>query len=263
MSTAHRSDDLIERFIQYDCEKLQNAFSCKHKPPQATIEGGYASLKADSPLQINQQMSLPFNHFTSKRVLLSRATDHENHDTLLKMPPKFKPAVSALARQTIKTAFDELDRTITPVDSRDFATTTLEHVRNAALEIETQLAAKQSLRNLRRLMPLFQGLEHYAKVVDVLCNGTPFLPWIWAPITLILRLASEYVEAFEAIMKGYSKIAESLVRFEILQQAFTGNPGFQQTLAVFYSDILQFHKFAYTFLCRSSTLQTYNSVVNC
>ncbi|ETS86312.1 hypothetical protein PFICI_00140 [Pestalotiopsis fici W106-1] len=168
------------------------------------------------------------------------------------MPSKFGPAASASARETIRTAFEELDRTITPVDSRDFHSTTLEDVRSAALEIETQLAVKQSLRNLRRLMPLFQGLEHYAKVVDVLCNGTPYLAWIWAPITLILRLASEYVEAFEAIMKGYSKIAESLVRFEILQKAFTGNQQFQQTLAVFYSDILQFHKFAYTFLRRSS-----------
>lgn len=165
---------------------------------------------------------------------------------------RFKPAISSLARQTIKTAFDELDRTISPVDSKDFHATTLQHVRNAALEIESQLAARESLRNMRRLMPLFQGLEHYAKVVDVLCNGTPYMAWIWAPITLILRVASEYVEAFELIMKGYSKIAESLIRFEILDSAFVNNRGFQETLAVFYADILQFHKFAYTFVRRSS-----------
>lgn len=168
------------------------------------------------------------------------------------MPPRFKPPASAPARQTIKTAFEDLDRTITPVDSRNFSTTTLEHVRKAALEIENQLAARQSLRNMRRLVPLFEGLEHYSKVVDVLCNGTPYLPWIWAPITLILRVALEYVEAFEVIMKGYTKIAESLVRFEILDRAFQDSPGFQETLAVFYSDILQFHKFAYTFVRRSS-----------
>ncbi|KAI0163700.1 hypothetical protein BJ166DRAFT_526974 [Pestalotiopsis sp. NC0098] len=168
------------------------------------------------------------------------------------MPPRFKPPASAPARQTIKTAFEDLDRTITPVDSRDFSTTTLEHVRKAALEIENQLAARQSLRNMRRLVPLFEGLEHYSKVVDVLCNGTSYLPWIWAPITLILRVALEYVEAFEVIMKGYTKIAESLVRFEILDSAFKDDHGFQRTLAVFYSDILQFHKFAYTFVRRSS-----------
>ncbi|KAI0840034.1 hypothetical protein F5Y06DRAFT_246496 [Hypoxylon sp. FL0890] len=163
-----------------------------------------------------------------------------------------KPAISALARQTIRAAFEELDHTITPADSRDFPNTTLHHVRKAALNIENQLAARQSLRNMRRLEPLFKGLEHYAKVVDVLCNGTPYLAWIWAPITLILRVASEYVEAFEQIIKGYSKIAETLKRFEVLSDAFSSNKDFQQTLAVFYADILQFHKHAYKFVRRKS-----------
>jgi len=152
----------------------------------------------------------------------------------------------------MRAAFEELDQTITPRDSRDFHLSTLQHVQKAALEIENQLAARQSLRNMRRLMPLFKALEHYSKVIDILCNGTPYLPWIWAPITLILRVASEYVEAFEQIIKGYSRIATSLRRFELLSDAFTGDQDFQQTLAVFYADILQFHKHAYKFVRRSS-----------
>ncbi|WYZ42137.1 hypothetical protein EsH8_V_001032 [Colletotrichum jinshuiense] len=94
-------------------------------------------------------------------------------------------------------------------------------------------------------------MEHYSKSMDVLCNGTPFLPWVWSPITLILRIASEYVEAFEQIIKGYSRIAESLKRFEILSQAFASEPGFQETMAAIYDDILQFHKHAYKFVRRS------------
>lgn len=162
-----------------------------------------------------------------------------------------KPAVSSLARQTLKIAYDELDRTITPGDKRDFGNTTLEHVRKATRDIENQLAARQSLRNMGRLMPLFKGLEHYSKVIDVLCNGTPFLSWIWSPITLILRIACEYVETFEKIIRGYSSIAESLKRFEILRDAFIREPEFQQTLAVFYADILELHKHAYKFVRRS------------
>ncbi|KAL6835837.1 hypothetical protein J3E69DRAFT_3562 [Trichoderma sp. SZMC 28015] len=161
------------------------------------------------------------------------------------------PPISAPARQTIKAAFEDLDRTITPADSRDFRVSTLAQVRDAALEIERQLAARGSLRNMRRLMPLFRGIEHYSKVIDVLCNGTPYLPWIWAPIALILRVASEYVDAFEQIIKGYSQLAESLGRFELLGNTFIRDPDFQQTLAVFYADILQFHKHAYKFVRRS------------
>ncbi|KAL6914882.1 hypothetical protein FSST1_012642 [Fusarium sambucinum] len=159
--------------------------------------------------------------------------------------------VSALAKSTIKIAYDELDRTVSSEDRQNFSKTALHDVREAALRIENQLAARQSLRNMRRLMPLFRGLEHYSKVVDVLCNGTPYLPWIWAPITLILRISSEFVEAFEQIIKGYASIAESLKRFEILSTALINEPDFQQTVAVFYADILKFHKYAYKFVRRS------------
>nr|WOD46422.1 hypothetical protein [Trichoderma atroviride] len=160
-------------------------------------------------------------------------------------------SISAAATQTIKAAFEDLGRTITTEDSRDFRVTTIKKVRDAALEIERQLAARGSLRNMRRLMPLFRGIEHYSRVMDTLCNGTPYLPWIWAPITLILRVASEHVEAFERIIKGYSQLAESLQRFEILDATFSDKPDFQQALAVFYADILQFHKHAYRFVRRS------------
>jgi hypothetical protein len=165
----------------------------------------------------------------------------------LDMPLK-NNAVSPLATRTMSTAFETLDQTITRQDSRGFSSVTLKQVENAALEIENQLAARQSLRNMRRLVPLFKGLGHYSRAVEILCNGTPFLPWIWAPITLILQIASEYVEGFEKIVNGYSRIAEPLGRFCLLSDTFSTNLDFQQTLAVFYADILLFHKQAYKFV---------------
>jgi hypothetical protein len=162
------------------------------------------------------------------------------------------PAASPAARHAISAAFKELEKTVAPGDARGFADTTLAQVREAALAIETQLAARGSLRNMRRLMPLFSGLEHYAHVMGTLCNGTPFLPWVWAPISLVLRVASEYVEAFEVLIKAYARLAEPLARFGVLGRAFVRDADFQQTLAVFYGDILAFHGHAYKFVRRSS-----------
>ncbi|KAI0447888.1 hypothetical protein F4803DRAFT_558575 [Xylaria telfairii] len=161
------------------------------------------------------------------------------------------PVPSADARQTIKTAFESLGKTISPSDSRHFAHTTLQDVRTSAIQLEEKLAARKALRNMRRLDPLLKGLEHYSKVADILCNGTPFLAWIWAPISLILKIASDYVEAFEKIINAYSRIAESLQRFQFLNKAFASDNDFQQTLAAFYADILEFHQHAYQFVTRN------------
>ncbi|KAH6983392.1 hypothetical protein BKA56DRAFT_583622 [Ilyonectria sp. MPI-CAGE-AT-0026] len=160
--------------------------------------------------------------------------------------------VSPAAQRVIHDAFTDLSRTISEKDRADFADTTLENVIKAAHEIENQLAARQLLRNMKRLVPLFAGLGYYAKSIEVVCNGTPYLPWIWAPIKLILKISSDCVNAFEKIITAYARIAEPLARFKILHHTYSKNMEVQQTLAVFYSDILRFHKEAYKFVRRGS-----------
>lgn len=148
-------------------------------------------------------------------------------------------------------AFEDLEKVITPQDSKDYHDCSLERVRLEALQIENQLGSRGWLRNMRRLRPLFTGLEHYSKVVDTLCNGTPFLPWVWAPITLILRIASEHIESFDSLIGAYGRIGSSLQRFEILHKSFIGDPRFHESTAAFYADILELHKHAYKFVRRS------------
>ncbi|KAM5354528.1 hypothetical protein ACJ41O_001175 [Fusarium nematophilum] len=162
-----------------------------------------------------------------------------------------KARVSLDAQRLIRESFQDLERTLSTADSVSLQGTTLDDVRKAALQIQDQFAARPLVLNMRRLMPLFTGLQHYSKSLEVLCNGTPYLPWIWAPIKLILQVASEFVEAFETIIKGYARIAEPLTRFAMIDRSFSSNTEVQQTLAIFYSDILKFHKEAYKFLRRS------------
>ncbi|KAF1849355.1 uncharacterized protein K460DRAFT_404584 [Cucurbitaria berberidis CBS 394.84] len=158
------------------------------------------------------------------------------------------------ARRTFQESFDRFEKTVqkrSKNDQRDFNDTTLRDVQEAAKEIEQQLAARQCLRNLKRLEPLLSGLEAYSKVVEVLCNGTPYVPWIWAPIKLMMKLATDNISAFEKLISAYAQIAENLPRFDRLSNAFRNNPDFQQVLAVVYSDILEFHRQAYKFFRRS------------
>ncbi|KAM7204012.1 putative NACHT domain containing protein [Rhypophila sp. PSN 637] len=161
-----------------------------------------------------------------------------------------RPRVSPIAHRTIRQAFDDLERTISEKDKIGFASTTLENVVQAAHAIEDELAARQLLRNMRRLAPLFNGLGYYSKSIEVVCNGTPYLPWIWAPIKLVLKVASDYIEAFEKLIVAYARIAEPLARFNLLHQTHFDNLEIQQALAMFYSDILRFHKEAYKFVRR-------------
>jgi hypothetical protein len=89
----------------------------------------------------------------------------------------------------VQQAFDDLKSIVSSSDSRNFDSTTLHDVRRAARDIERQLAARQKSSNMRRLEPLFDSLDHYSKAIEIVCNGTPYLPWIWAPMKLILQVS--------------------------------------------------------------------------
>lgn len=92
------------------------------------------------------------------------------------------------AQRMMREAFLDLEQVITVPDRAQLKDLSLDDVRQAALQIEKQLSARQSLRNMRRLAPLFTGLDHYSQAIEILCNGTPYLPWIWAPIKLVLKV---------------------------------------------------------------------------
>ncbi len=51
-------------------------------------------------------------------------------------------------------------------------------------------------------------------------------------------------------MKAYSRIAESLGRFRLLEMSFQGQPQLYPVFVVFYADILRFHKAAYKSITR-------------
>lgn len=154
---------------------------------------------------------------------------------------------SPQARLTIKEAFERLKQSVTPDDARRFQATTLQDVHDAAIVVEDKIAASGSLRNLRRIEPFLTGLGRYAKVIEVMCNGTDYLPWIWAPIKLMLQLASDYSSSLQKLLDSYAQICDTLPRFDRLSVAFKNNVHFQKVLAMFYADILEFHRQAYKF----------------
>jgi hypothetical protein len=63
-----------------------------------------------------------------------------------------------------------------------------------------------------------------------------------------VKLAADYISAFQKLIDAYVEIADTLPRFDQLSVVFNHSPNFQQILALYYVDILSFHREAYTFL---------------
>lgn len=147
-----------------------------------------------SPLKKRRQLNHKFLHFRTLcscsallRTCSRMATQRGSSPPLgLARPSPSSTSSSTTlapqARRIFQDSFERFEKTVqirSKHDQREFTDTTLRDVQEAATEIERQLAARQCLRNLNRLEPLLKGLEAYSKAVEVLCNGTPYLSWIW------------------------------------------------------------------------------------
>lgn len=97
-------------------------------------------------------------------------------------------------QSVIAEAFEKLRRSISEEDAKTFATTELKDVWLAVREIENTQRKRQSAQNLRRVEPFLRGIEQYAKVIEVLCNGTPFMPYVWVclPFNNSLRKTAHF-----------------------------------------------------------------------
>ncbi|KAF4635072.1 hypothetical protein G7Y89_g3030 [Cudoniella acicularis] len=162
---------------------------------------------------------------------------------------------SPQARIIFQDKFKRLEETVNFDDKREFQLTTLQDVREAARQIERGLGDRGCLRNMKRLQPFLNGLDRYSTIIEILCNGTPYLPYIWAPVKLMLKLASDFQSPFDKLIGIYARIAENLPYFDRLNVTFQGTSNFQQVLAMVYSDILGFHRHTYKFFRRTRILE--------
>lgn len=79
----------------------------------------------------------------------------------------------------LEKAIDGLKQSITNADVVEFQSTTIEELWIAIRDIEQAQRDRKSICNLTRIQPLLEVLDKYSKVIEVCCNGTPYMPWIW------------------------------------------------------------------------------------
>ncbi|EXK75675.1 hypothetical protein FOQG_19559, partial [Fusarium oxysporum f. sp. raphani 54005] len=80
----------------------------------------------------------------------------------------------------IERACERFQKQLSPEDKDAIqASENVDDVRQAIRLVERHLAARQSLRNLDRLTPFLDAIDRLSKPIDILCNGTPYMPYVW------------------------------------------------------------------------------------
>ncbi|KAL4724047.1 hypothetical protein ACLX1H_008652 [Fusarium chlamydosporum] len=165
-----------------------------------------------------------------------------------------------MAQRTIQIACDRFRSEILPEDARLIqATTKLDDVKLAIGQVERQLAARQVLRDMDRVTPFVDAIERYSKALEIAANGTPYLPWLWAPIKFVLLAVQDNTHALDKILSAYGQIGLQMPRFSRFAEAFPNDRSFQHLLSFLFEDVLEFHRRAYAMIRKSGWKMLFKS----
>lgn len=102
---------------------------------------------------------------------------------VLSIPLLLSIMSSSEANRRFETAIKDLQAVLNSADATAFKSTTAEDVWRAAEDIQAAQRKRKTLRAMNRIKPFLTALEGYSDVIAVVCNGTPFVPWIWVRFT--------------------------------------------------------------------------------
>lgn len=101
-------------------------------------------------------------------------------------------ASNVTAPVSFNIAFERLRDIVNKDDLRSFNSTTMQDVWTTVRDIERHLESRRSLRGFHRIQPFLAGIEQYSKVVEVICQGTPYLPYIWVSRSQTIICQAEF-----------------------------------------------------------------------
>ncbi|KAI4861312.1 hypothetical protein F4820DRAFT_461052 [Hypoxylon rubiginosum] len=125
----------------------------------------------------------------------------------------------------------------------------IDDVYDEARKIQSEQAKTKTLRGLKRLEPLINGLKEYSAVVEVFIQVKPdVMSLIWGPLKLILQTSSSVLFAFEKVVQVIRDIGMVLPNFKVYAELFQSNHDIRRALCLFYADILDLYAALLNFL---------------
>ncbi|KAI1416816.1 hypothetical protein F5Y13DRAFT_204160 [Hypoxylon sp. FL1857] len=152
--------------------------------------------------------------------------------------------------EAFKSAKEDFKRSLKNPALYDFSKiTSIDDVLNEAKKIEKQQDKTKTLRGLKRIQPLIDGLKEYSGIIEVFAQAKPdVMSLIWGPLKFILQASSSVISAFEKVVKVIMDLGMTLPSFKIYAQLFQSNSDVRRALCLFYADVLDFYAILLNFL---------------
>lgn len=122
--------------------------------------------------------------------------------------------------------------------------TSAEQVYDLTDKLQRDQIKSGRLRNLAKIKPYLDRLQGYCGAIDTFVQAKPeILALIWGPIKLLLQWANTLTSSLDVLINTVGEIGRLLPEFRMAARLF----GFNDLLALFFQDMLDFYLVALKF----------------
>ncbi|KAF4413455.1 Vegetative incompatibility protein HET-E-1 [Colletotrichum fructicola] len=142
--------------------------------------------------------------------------------------------------------------TLKKSEVENFRFATGDEFKTAIDQIQTKLHHKRRQLNLTKLRSFVEAMTQFGKVLDVFCQTSETIAFIWGPWKFLLQNVDSLFTAFDEILDTYDQLGQTLSLVLQATELFPEDKQMVKVVASIYDDILAFHREAFRYFQKSN-----------
>ncbi|KAI9167944.1 Vegetative incompatibility protein [Paramyrothecium foliicola] len=125
--------------------------------------------------------------------------------------------------------------------------------------LQTKLHASRRQQNMPRIKGFIEAMTQFGKVIDVFCQTSEVVAFVWGPWKLLLLIGETFSNAFSELLDIYEQLGETIKLLCQAQSLYSGDTHMAVLLSGIYKDILQFHRLAFEYFQKPMLKQIFDA----
>ncbi|KAF9878419.1 hypothetical protein CkaCkLH20_03911 [Colletotrichum karsti] len=125
--------------------------------------------------------------------------------------------------------------------------------------LQSKLHSGRRQQNMTRLKGFVEAMTQFGKVIDVFCQTSEVLAFVWGPWKLLLLVADTFSHAFSELLDTYEQLGDTLLLLLQTRELFPNDAHMAKILSSIYKDVLEFHRQAFKYFQQPSQCFINNS----
>ncbi|KAF6824282.1 zinc finger protein [Colletotrichum musicola] len=125
--------------------------------------------------------------------------------------------------------------------------------------LQTKLHSGRRQQNMTKLRSFIEAMVQFGKVIDVYCQTSEIVAFVWGPWKLLLLVADTFSNAFTELLDTYQQLGDTLLLLLQARELFSHDANMARILSSIYKDVLEFHLQAFKYFQQPMLKQLFHA----